>query len=334
MINHPDRQRDLRAPRPTRAPSAIGHAGLAVRLTGRDRWILRMLLEHRVLTTTQLAELAFPTIIKARRRLTLLHRYRVVDRFRPLRARGTAPGHWVLAPAGAAVVAAEAGIEVRELRYRHERALAIAHSLHLAHTVGVNQWFTALVTTPGHGRVLAWWSEGRSRGLWGDLVRPDAYGRYTHTGATLDFFLEFDLGTITLSSVAGKLAGYAELARSTGIVTPVLLWVPTTGRETTARRALLETWQTLPDPGAVPVATAAADLLDPTAEHPSPADRVWLSLDGHGGERLALHQLPASWPHLTPPPASIPQYSAPTTTSGPAVLDPPSPMPPCETGGS
>ena len=186
----------------------------------------------------------------------------------------------------------------------------------------------------GHGRVLAWWSEGRSRGLWGDLVRPDAYGRYTHTGATLDFFLEFDLGTITLSSVAGKLAGYAELARSTGIVTPVLLWVPTTGRETTARRALLETWQTLPDPGAVPVATAAADLLDPTAEHPSPADRVWLSLDGHGGERLALHQLPASWPHLTPPPASIPQYSAPTTTSGPAVLDPPSPMPPCETGGS
>ncbi|MEU1984415.1 replication-relaxation family protein [Nocardia sp. NPDC019395] len=332
MINRPLRQTDLRAPRPTRAP-ATDHAGLVVRLTARDRWILRMLHEHRVLTTTQLADLAFPSLVTARRRLALLHRYRVVDRFRPLRTHGTAPGHWVLAPSGAAVVAAEAGIEVRHLRYRREHALAIAHSLQLAHTIGVNEWFTALATAPGAGRVLAWSSETRCRRLWGDLVRPDAYGRYAHNGATLDFFLEFVLGTVNLSSVAGKLTGYAELARSTGIITPVLFWVPTIGRETTLRRALLDSWRTLPDPAAVPVATAAAELLDDTEPHPSPADRVWLPLNATGvAERIALHHLPASWPHLTPPPPSNDDAGLPAPGE-PTDLPPPSPTPPSSAGG-
>ncbi|MBF6456045.1 MULTISPECIES: replication-relaxation family protein [Nocardia] len=330
MINRPLRQSDLRAPRPGRAP-ATDHARLVVRLTTRDRWILRMLHEHRVLTTLQLAALGFPTYAKARSRLLTLYRYRVLDRFRPLRTRGSAPVHWVLAPAGAAVLAAEAGVEVRDLHYRHEQAMGIAHSLHLAHTVGVNEWFTALTTAPGGGRVLAWWSETRCRRLWGDLVRPDAYGRYTHPDTVLDFFLEYDLGTITLSTVANKLAGYAELARSTGIITPVLLWVPTTRRETTARPALLDTWRTLPDPAAVPVATAAADLLDPTAPHPSPADRVWLALDDTSGGRVALHRLPAAWPYLLSAPASTGTPGAPAD-DGPTVLPAPAPHPPSVEG--
>lgn len=47
-------------------------------LTGRDRWILRMVYEHRVLTTDQLADLAFPTAKIARRRLAILHTYQVL----------------------------------------------------------------------------------------------------------------------------------------------------------------------------------------------------------------------------------------------------------------
>ncbi|WP_459547614.1 replication-relaxation family protein [Nocardia sp. X0981] len=330
MISRPLRQADLRAPRPGRAP-AVDHAGLVVRLTARDRWILGMLHEHRVLTTTHLAKLAFPSLVTARRRLALLHSYRVIDRFRPLRTRGTAPGHWVLAPAGAAVVAAETGISVRDLRYHPEQALAIAHSLHLAHTVGIGEWFTALITAPAGGHVLAWWSETRCRRLWGDLVRPDAYGRYTHTGTTLDFFLEYDLGTITPSTVADKLTGYAELTRSTGIITPVLLWTPTTHRETLTRRALLDIWTALPDPTAVPVATAAAELLDPGAAHPSPAGRVWLPLDTSSlADRVPLHRLSASWPHLTPPPVT--DQNAPAAPREPTDLLPPAP-PPTPPGG-
>src|SRR5207245_1149322 len=73
-------------------------------------------------------------------------------------------------------------------------------------------------------------------------------------------------------------------------------------RENAARRVLRETWARLPDPNAVPVATAAADRLDPTRSHPSPADRVWLPLDATGAGRIHLHELSTVWPSPTPPP--------------------------------
>jgi hypothetical protein len=44
--------------------------------------------------------------------------------------------HYVLAPAGAAVLAAEDGLDVKEFGYRHNRVFGIAHSLRLAHTSG------------------------------------------------------------------------------------------------------------------------------------------------------------------------------------------------------
>lgn len=323
MISHPTRQHQLRGP--ARAGTvAAQHARLALCLTNRDRWILRMVYEHRVLTTPQITRLAFGTGSAARRRLGRLHAYGVLACFRPLRTTGSAPAHWVLAPAGAAVLAAEAGVEVRDLAYRPDRALAIAHSLHLAHTLGVNEWFTHLATTPDPGGLLAWWSQTRCHALWGDLARPDGYGRYTHTTATLDFFLEFDLGTMTLSTVATKLAGYAELARTSAVITPVLLWTPTRARETTARKALREIWTGLTDPAAVPVATAAADLLDPLGAQAGPAERVWLPLDEPGGGRVGLHQLQGGWPRVTAAPATVPT----PPPSRHAILAPPPPTPP------
>ena len=42
-----------------RSPGLL--AALAARLTARDRWLLRMLHEHRVLTTTHITQLAFGT---------------------------------------------------------------------------------------------------------------------------------------------------------------------------------------------------------------------------------------------------------------------------------
>jgi hypothetical protein len=106
---------------------------------------------------------------------------------------------------------------------------------------------------------------------------------------------------MSLTRVAAKLLGYAELARSTGVITPVLLWVPTTARETAARHTLRATAASLPDPDAVPVATAAADLLATTAD-PSPGDRVWLPLDSARAHRIHLHDLATVWPRRTPPP--------------------------------
>ncbi|WP_280508408.1 replication-relaxation family protein [Nocardia flavorosea] len=336
MLSRPDRQADQRKPRPEprlARPRPVDTTALVARLTERDRWILRMLHEHRVLTTNQLAALAFPSPIIALRRLNRLHRYGVLERFRPLRTRGSAPMHWVLAPAGANVLAAEAGISVRELGYSHQRTLAIAHSLQLTHTLGVSDWFTALTAHAPRddrgqqARLEAWWSQTRCQRLWGDLARPDAFGRYTHPEATLDFFLEYDLASTTLTRVAAKLHGYSELARTTGVITPVLLWTPTTLREANAREGLRRTWQRLPDSEAVPVATAAAELLSSSPEA-SPADQVWLPLDSDT-ERLRLHELTTVWPARTPP-AVVDAHSGQTwaPAGGLIILDPPPPTPP------
>ncbi|WP_228003283.1 replication-relaxation family protein [Nocardia australiensis] len=53
----------------------------------------------------------------------------------------------------------------------------LAHSLHLDHDIGVGDWFTTLATRPRPGTLTAWWSPTRCARLWGDLARPDGYGR-------------------------------------------------------------------------------------------------------------------------------------------------------------
>jgi Replication-relaxation len=92
-------------------------AELAGRLTERDRHLCRLLAEHRVLTSRQLTELAFDHRDTAEDRLRTLTTLEVLDRFRPRRDTGSAPYHYVLGPAGAAVLAAEQGIGVADLGY-------------------------------------------------------------------------------------------------------------------------------------------------------------------------------------------------------------------------
>jgi len=261
-------------------------AALSGRLTERDRWLLRMLAEHQVLTTTQITALAFPSPRTATRRMGIMHELRAVERFRPLLVTGSAPLHFVLGETGARVVAEENTTTLTQLGYRTDRALAIAVSPRLRHTTGVNSLFTALATTPG-GRLARWWSERRCAALWGDLARPDGYGRWHDhaTGTITDFFTEYDTGSENLPRVVGKLAGYAALTDRTQITTPVLFWFPTPAREHAFR-------ERLPSGGEMPVATAS-----PTAGLPGAA--VWLPA-GYTGPRRRIGELRAVWPGLTP----------------------------------
>ena len=119
-------------------------AALAARLTARDRWLLRMICEHRVLTTGQITQLAFGTTRAATARMTTLYQYRAVDRFRPLAPAGSSPLHFILDEAGAMLLAAEDGITPADLGYRRDRSMAIALSPRLAHDTGANGIFTAL----------------------------------------------------------------------------------------------------------------------------------------------------------------------------------------------
>jgi hypothetical protein len=256
---------------------------LAGRLTGRDRDLCRLLAEHRVLTTPQLVELAFPSRNAAEHRLTILHRLGVVDRFRPHHTPGSAPYHYVLGPLGAALLAAEADREPSRLGYRRDRTLALAHSQRLAHLLGVNGFFTALVRAArGHpdAALEVWWSEQHCAAQWGRLVRPDGYGRWREHQQRVDFFLEYDRGSEPVGRLAGKLAGYLELAHASEIATPLLLWLPTPAREATARRALAGS--------SLPVATAS-----PHPTH-TPAEPVWLPLH-QPGPRRRLIELRGAW---------------------------------------
>ncbi|MGW8375446.1 replication-relaxation family protein [Streptomyces sp. ODS28] len=319
----PRRARRGRSPEQRAAVGVEFVAFLAPRLTARDRWLAHMLYEHKVFTSTQITQLAWPSPRAANHRLLQLYKWRVVDRFEPFRAFGSAPMHYVLDTAGAAVLAREYGLDAGDLGYRHRDSLGIAHSLRLAHALGTNTVFTGLVALtrqPGdEGRLTRWWSEERCFRHFGDLVRPDAYGRWCEGRHEVEWFLEYDTGTERPSTrVAAKLNDYAKLAAATAITTPVLFWTPTAHREVRLRHALDDQLASLSSPLSVPTATTCSETAG------SAATARWLPLaPGGRGERLRLADLAAAWPQLQP----IAPVRA-EETSGTTGLPPPSPHPP------
>jgi hypothetical protein len=243
-------------------------ADLAARLTQRDRQLCRLLAEHRVLTSHQLTDIAFNHLDTAEDRLRTLTTLGVLDRFRPRRDAGSTPYHYVLGPLGAAVLAAEQGVQVGDLGYRRATTLAIAHHRRLPELVRGNGFFAALA---GYARrhadaeLALWWSPRRCQATWGALVQPQGFGRWRQRDAVLDFFLECHSAADALSRLTTALAGYEELARATPqLATVTLAWMATPERETEVRRAL--------HPRGCLVATATP------AGGRSPAEAVWLPL--------------------------------------------------------
>jgi Replication-relaxation len=277
-------------------------AVLAAHLTARDQWLLAMVHEHKVLTSAQIHSLAFGGARTMRKRLVLLTvQLRVLDRFRPLVALGTAPEHYVLGPAGAAWLAAAQGVNLKAFGYHRHRAHQIAASRQLAHTVGTNAFFTALAaghrTDPASGQLAAWWSEKRCLRLWSDLARPDGYGHYTLAAPGADpaaarhvrFFLEYDTGTEALTRLPAKLPGYARLAAATGRAGLVLFYLPSATREENLHALFAR------ERAPVPVATTSPDAL--TVARSGPAGPVWRPVTARprhrAAERLPLIDLDA-----------------------------------------
>ena len=185
-----------------------------------------------------------------------------------------------------------------------------------------------------------WWSQTRATRHVGDYVRPDAYLHYRlpnphpgpgsglnrkvrdagpgrDMGGGLAWFYEHDRGSESATTIAAKIANYHDLARATGITTPVLFWLPTRAWEATVRDALHDALAALPTPSRVPAATTspatpAARPKTLAAATPGPpaqlAGPVWLPLTdqpttappraGRGaGERVSLARLALRWPH-------------------------------------
>jgi hypothetical protein len=179
---------------------AAAIAALASRLTERDQQVALACYEHRVLTTEQLRRLYFSASRRARRRLALLYELRVLDRFRPSsqRGQGSAQHHWILDEAGAHIVAAQLGVERAELRWRHQRDLAMLRSPKLDHQLEVNEFFSRLdeEARAEGGHLLDWWGERRCLAALEGRVAPDGYGRLQLAGRRpASFLLELDRST-------------------------------------------------------------------------------------------------------------------------------------------
>ncbi|MFE4832712.1 replication-relaxation family protein [Streptomyces sp. NPDC056672] len=303
--------------RPSRHPDV---ATLARRLTGRDLWLARMLHEHRVLTTHQIARLAYTSLRSAQRRLRTLHQHAVVDSFRPLTASGSAPEHYTLGPAGAALLAAHAGLDLAILGWRPTHTGHIAYSPSLGHDLGVNELLTHLAAhtrdTPKAALAL-WLSERSCARRWGDIVRPDAYAHWYDGDPLLPFFLEYDTGSQPLARVEAKLVGYAAFTTATGSRPALLIHTRTQSRDQALRHRLAPAAHELD----LRVATSSADFTTT-----DPWGPWWAPLQP-GAHRTTLTALAAHWPSLTPASGLDP------TDADTALTLPVPPLPPDPGGG-
>jgi len=277
-------------------PARSGSAdplGVVRSLTERDRFCVSVLAEHQVLTTTQLAQLCFPSLDVAQRRLLRLTRLGVLDRFRWHALVGSEAWHYTLGPAGAALVAAERGAEPPRPGELRRRALRLAASPRLAHLLGVNGFFCALGAQarnePGCA-LVSWWSERRCAEHYGELIRPDAQGVWAEHGHQVGFFVEYDTGSEPLSRVAAKLYGYTDLAAAGGPRHPVCFSLGSAAREAHLHRLLAER------PPQLTAATTSAELA--AALGTGPAGAVWLTAGAERRRRLI--DLPAPNPPTSP----------------------------------
>jgi Replication-relaxation len=279
-------------------------------LTRRDRDLLTLLEDHRVLTTDQLARVFFTRARTCLLRLEVLRGLDLLDRFRYARPYGgTEPWKWVLGTAGARFQAAVAARPALTERAHHEHILRLSASPGMDHLLTTNEFFVRLHhaartpaadTRPTHehrgddrndvrdngtsGGVSLdrWWSERTATARFPGIA-PDGHGVWTAHGHTVGIFVECDLGTENLPRLTAKLPGYARLAAAGGPTYPVLFWLGSSQRETNLQKLLRA------DPPPVPVATATQDG--------DPAGPVWLPADGW--QRLPLHELPSDHgPHV------------------------------------
>lgn len=284
------------------------------RLVERDRRILALVGEHKVLSTYQIAAVEFGSVRRAQDRLRQLRELGVVFGFRDSYSTGgTSQTRYALGYLGARLLAAQRAEKPPAPGAYAQRLERLGLWPKLGHQLGVNQFFCdlagysrrnpATVTGPdGVGGLTQWWSESRcAEFFWIQYagrearLRADGYGCWEEHGRWVRFFLEHDTGTEPLGKVAGKLAAY--MAFPTDRFGVLLFSVHSSRRETALRAALRHAMGAGRSPGVV-VATAARDQ-----DHPDgPAGPVWGLWTPRSADtvtqRYRLAELPSRGPQV------------------------------------
>jgi len=169
--------------------------------------------------------------LAAQHRLTTLYQLRLVDRFQPLDRRFVSgPYHYVLDQLGAMVAAAEADKDPDQTHWQHEAALAIGRIQRLAHLVGTNGFFSALLAEGRHqdDRALSlWWSERFCASNFNEIARPDGLGsgRSVATGSPSASSRPLHRDPRTAGEKAQELRGSPDRQRLR-LLDPILLRPP------------------------------------------------------------------------------------------------------------
>ncbi|MCA1696723.1 MAG: replication-relaxation family protein, partial [Actinobacteria bacterium] len=272
------------------------------------RWLLALLGEHKVLTTNQIAAVAFTSVRRAQDRLLQLRRLGVVFAFRDsYTGGGTSQTRYALGYLGARLIAAQRAQNPPRPQAHQQRLERLGVWPKLSHHLGVNGFFCDLAAyarrdprtvrgADGVSGLTMWWSEQRcAEFFWNTTTKlhPDGYGCWEQRGRTVRFFLEHDTGTESLTTVTRKLADYDAYPTDTfGIL---LFSVHSTQRETTLRAALR---RVVGRDRAVVIATAARDH----GHADGPAGPIWGLWSPRDGDtvthRYRLAELPQRGPRV------------------------------------
>jgi hypothetical protein len=151
-------------------------------------------------------------------------------------------------------------------------------------------------------RLGQWWSEQHCTDFFKkdsyNALRPDGYGCWAERGRWVRFFLEYDTGTESLSTVVKKLDYYGRFP--TGEFGILAFTLHSSKREIALRQALQRATRYGEIPKLV-IATSARDLHDADC----PAGPVWALWEAHRyrdevSRRVQPAQLPQRGPHVDP----------------------------------
>jgi protein involved in plasmid replication-relaxation len=198
------------------------------RLVDRDRRILALLGEHKVLTTNQIAAIEFDSVRRAQDRLRQLRELGVVFAFRESYVHGgTSQTRYALGYLGARLIAAQRAENPPTPKAYAQSLERLGVWPKLGHHLGVNDFFCELAAYArraperlrggdGVGGLTHWWPEERCVDFFwthhagrDSQLRPDGYGCWEAQGRAVRFFLEHDTGTESLTTVTAKIADYS-----------------------------------------------------------------------------------------------------------------------------
>lgn len=192
-----------------------------MQLTGRDRQVIQAVYEYRLLRRNQIQTLFFPSQNTTNRRLQHLYQHGFLQRhLPPVRlGEGRPQAIYSLDQRGAEIIVAESGIDRTEIRWRKKDNRA--SFLFQDHTLRINDFRIALTLAAcerGH-QIIRWLDEREIKALRERVptperrkahlpVVPDAFCEYETGTRRAGFFLEMDMGTMTVRRFKEKIRAY------------------------------------------------------------------------------------------------------------------------------